>query len=106
MHDDDSIVKGGSLDNDRRVFSVWSGVEVALSVRLVRTDENHIWYQIHQQPRIQFDIRMDGANLELAVLQQLRDAQALRTSESEIHLLRNAQFKQRETLRSTNARNN
>jgi hypothetical protein len=49
---------------------------------------------------------VDSANLELAILQQLRDAQALRTGESEIHLLGNAQLKQREMLRSTDALNN
>jgi hypothetical protein len=39
------------------------------------------------------------------VLEWTRDAQALGTSEGKIHLLRNPQFKQREMLRSTDARN-
>src|SRR6201991_3675330 len=49
---------------------------------------------------------MNRANGELAILQQLRHAQALWSSESKIHFLSNTQFKECEMFRTTNARNN
>src|ERR1700721_2733108 len=104
LHDDNSIVKGGRLDYHRRIFRIGSGVKVALSMRLFGANKNDIGNQIDQQSHIEFNVGMNGTDVELAVFQQLRPAQPLRTGKGEIHLLCNPQLKQCEVFRTADAR--
>src|SRR5664279_3031401 len=87
LHDDDSIVKSCGFDNDGRVFGIWTSEKVAFCIGLLSAHQRHVGHEIHQQPGIQLNVGVYGADLELAVLQQLRYAQALRTGKREIYFL-------------------
>src|SRR5580704_11107363 len=105
LHDDDAVVKGSCFRNDWRVFSVGPGINVAFSIRLYRTNEDHIGDKIHQQSGIKFDVGVDGSNVEPPIFQQLGDAQALWTCVGEIYFLRDSQFKQCELFGPADTRN-
>ena len=94
----------GSFHNHRRIFGVWPGVEIAFSVSLFGANQNHVWNQINQQPRIQFDVSVDRADFQLAIFQKLRNPQALWAGKGEIYFLCYAQLKQREMFRPADAR--
>lgn len=94
-----------SFRNHRSVFRVGSGIDIALWVRLFSTDEDNVGHQIHQEACIEFDVRVNGADFELAVFQELRKPQTLRTGESEVDLLRDAHLEQGKMLGTANARN-
>jgi hypothetical protein len=103
LDDDHTVVESGRLDNGRRVFGVRAGVEVALAIGLLGADQRHVGHQVHEHPGIQLDIRVNGADLKLAVLKQLGQANALRTGVREIELAGDASLEQRQVLRSADA---
>jgi hypothetical protein len=74
LHDDDPVVEGCRLDDGRRVLGVRASVEVALSVGLLGANQCHVRHQVHEHPRVQFDVGVNGADLELSVLERLRQA--------------------------------
>ena len=86
LHDDHPVVEGRRLDDGRRVLGIRAGVEVALAVGLLGTDQRHVGHQVDEHPRVQLDIGVNGADFELAVFEELCQAHALRTGESEIEL--------------------
>ena len=104
LHDDDPIVKRRGFDNDRGVLGIGSRVEVAVLVRLLGADENDVGHQIHEQPSVELDVGMDGADREFSVLEKLRKPQALRSGEGKVDLFGDAEFEQREVLRPADAR--
>ena len=104
LGDHDAIVEGGRFHQCRRVFGAGAGVQVALAVGHVAGHQHHVGRQVHVQPRIQFHVRVQGAHLQHAVLQQLRDAQALGAGKGEIELVGDAALEQVEVLRQAYAR--
>lgn len=98
LRDHDAVAERGGLDDGRGVFGIRAGVEIAVPVRLHRAHERDVRREVDEHARIQFDVRIDRADFQLAVFQQLRDAQALRAGECEIDLARDALFEEREML--------
>jgi len=43
-------------------------VKVAFRISLLGPHEDYVWHQVNQQPGIQFDVGVDGADVELAIL--------------------------------------
>ena len=103
LHDDHPVVEGGRLDDGRRVLGVRAGVEVALAVGLLGADQRHVGHQVDEHPRIELDIGVNGADLELPVLEELRQAYALRTGVREIDLAGDAPLEQRQMFRPADA---
>ena len=60
--------------------------------------------QVDEQARIELGVGMDGADFEQAVLQELRDAQALRAGIGEVELVGDAPLEQVEVLGQADAR--
>ena len=63
-----------------------AGVEVAVAVGLLGAQQRDIRCQVDEHARVELDIGVDRADLERAVLQQLRDAHALRAGVGEVEL--------------------
>lgn len=82
----DAVAEGGGLHQRRGVFGARSGIEITPAVGLIAGDQRHVRAEIDIQAGVEFDIGVDGADLQLAVLQQLRNAQALRAGEGEVQL--------------------
>ena len=97
-------MEGRRLDDGRRVLGVRAGVEVALAVGLLGADQRHVGHQVDEHPRIELDIGVNGADHELPVLEELRQAYALRTGVSKIDLAGDAALEQRQMFRPADAR--
>jgi hypothetical protein len=92
LDNDDSIVKRGRLDDHRRVLGIRARVNVALLVTLLGTHQHDIRRKIHEQPGVELDIGMNSSNGEFSILEQLRQPQALRAGEGEVHFTGNAEL--------------
>ena len=86
LDDDDAVAEGGRLDQRRGVFGAGAGVDVAVAIGLEAGDQRDVGDQVHQEARVEFDVGVDGADFQQAVLEQLADAQALRTGEGKSSL--------------------
>ena len=104
LRDHDAVAEGGGLDQRRRVFGARAGVEVACAVGLEAGDEHDVRRQVDVQAPIELDVGVDRADLEHAVLQELRDAQALRAGVGEVELAGDAALEQVELLGTADAR--
>ena len=104
LHDNHPVVESRRLDNGRRVFGIRTGVEIAVAVGLLGANQRHVRHQIREHPRVEFYIGVNGADLELAVFEELRQAYALRTSESKIEFASDAPLEQRQMFRAADAR--
>lgn len=98
LGDDDAVAEGRGLDEGRGVLGVGTGVEVAVPVGGVGGDQGHLGDQVDEQPPVQLDVRVNGADLHLAVREQLGDAGGLGTGVGEVGLARDAVLEQVEVL--------
>jgi hypothetical protein len=80
-------------------------VEIAVAIRLVAGAQHDVRREVHVEPRVEFDVGMDRADFEDAVLQELRDAQALRAGIREVELSGDAALEEIEMLGAAHARN-
>ena len=103
LGDHDAVAEGGRFDQRRRVFRARSRVQIALAVGHVAGHHHDVRRQVDEQARIQFDIGVDGAHFQQAVLQELGDAQALRAGEREIEFAGDAAFEQVQVLGQADA---
>ncbi len=104
LDDDDAVAEGGRLDQRRGVFGAGAGVDVAVAVGLEAGDQRDVGDQVHQEARVEFDVCVDGADFQQAVLEQLADAQALRTGEGKVELARDLPLEQIQVLGAADAR--
>ncbi len=87
LGDDDAVLEAGGLDHGRRVFGVWTGIEVAVLVCAHRRDQRHIGRQIDEVAAEQFQIGVHGPELDLLGGQHAGDACALGRGVGEVQLL-------------------
>jgi hypothetical protein len=104
LGNDDAVLEGGRFDQRRRVLGARPRVQVAGAVGLVAGHHHHVRRQVDVQARVQLDVGVQRADLQRALLQELRDAQALRAGEREIELAGDAALEQVEVLRQADAR--
>ncbi len=100
----DAVAEGGGLHQRGRVLGAGAGVEVAIAVGLVAGDQHDIGREIHIEPRVQLDVRVDRADFKLAIFQELRDAQALRAGVGKVQFPGNAALEQVEVFHPAHAR--
>src|SRR5215510_2015509 len=79
LSDNDSLPKCGCFDNDRCIFGIGSRVEISLIITLFGTDESHARREINKHSCVEFNIRVNGSELDLPVLKELCDSKALRS---------------------------
>ncbi|MNS60447.1 hypothetical protein D3C72_934460 [compost metagenome] len=103
LSDDDPVVERGGFHQRRRVFGACAGIQVAFTVRFKTGNQRHVRRKINVQAGVEFDVGMNGADFELAVLQQLRNTQALGSGEGEIEFAGDALFEDIEMLAATDA---
>ncbi len=68
-------------------------------------DQRHVGHQVHEHPRVELHIGVNGADLELPVLEELRQAYALRTGIREVDLSGDASLEQRQMFWPAHAGN-
>ncbi len=90
LRDDDALLEGGGLDYDGRVLDVRPHVEVAVAVRLPGHRHGHLGGEVHEVAAEQLDVGVDGAELDLAAVQDARHRLALRPREGVVELLGDA----------------
>src|SRR5262249_50666956 len=93
------------FNNDRRVFRIWSGVEISLCIALLGADKRHARSKVYEHSCVKFDIRVNRPKLDLASLQELRDSKALRPGISKINFARDSFLKQVQVFGPANAGN-
>ena len=101
----DAVPERGRLDQCGGVLGVGAGVEISRRVGLFGAHQRQPRRQVHQHARVQLHVGADRADLELALCEQLRHAQALRSCEAEIRAARDAALEQRQVLGTADARN-
>src|SRR5258708_29338280 len=94
LGDNNPIVKSRGLHNGRGIFRTEASVKVPSRITLLSTDQGNLWEKINKQARIEFNIRMNGTNLQLLILDELGHAQALFASIGEIDGVRDPSLKQ------------
>ena len=67
-------LNGRRLDDGRRVLGVGAGIEIAVTVGADRGDQRDMRRQVHEVAGEQLDIGVDGAQLDLAAEEHVRDA--------------------------------
>jgi hypothetical protein len=100
LHDHQAVPEARRLDVGRRVLGVGPGVEIALPVGHLGAHQHGVGDEIHEQPGGDLDVGVDGADLHLAVLHQLRDPEALGAGEAEVQLAGDAFLEQRDVVRA------
>ncbi|MNN57726.1 hypothetical protein D3C81_1727250 [compost metagenome] len=84
LRDDDAVLECGAFGDCRRVFRIRPGVQIAVGIRTLRRDQRDAWRQVHEIATIQFQIGMDRTDIDLARLDQARQAHALVTGVTEV----------------------
>src|SRR5262249_15677334 len=103
LSQNDSLPKCRRFNNDRRVFGIWSGVEISLCIALLGTDKRHVRSKVYEHSCVKFGIRMNRSKLDLAILQKLRDPKTLRPGVGQINFARDSFLKQVQVFGPANA---
>lgn len=98
LHDHHTVVEGAGFGDRRGVLGVRSGVEVAVAVGLLRTQQHDMRGKVDEHAGIELDVGVDGADVHGAVLDHLRDPHALRPRVGQIQLGRYAALEQVEVF--------
>jgi len=71
LRDDKAVLEGRGLHDGGRVLGVGPGVQVALGIGHLRGDERNLGSEIDEVPAEQFQVGVDGPDLDAAPLHQL-----------------------------------
>ena len=98
LRDDEPALVAGRLHHRRRVLGVGAGIEIAVAIGADGRDQGHLRREVDEIAGKEFEIGVDGAELDLAAKQQPRDAGCLRSGIGIIELARDALLEHIEML--------
>ena len=61
-----------------------------MTIGFFRAQQRDVRREIHEHARVQLHVRIDRADFQLAVFEQLRDPQTLRAGKREVDFVRDA----------------
>ncbi len=99
LRDDDPVLERRRLDDDRRVFGIGTGVQVALRVSGIRGDQGHPRRQVDVVATEELEIRVDRADIDPARGDEPCEAHRLRSREGKIEPRGDALLEDIEMLR-------
>ena len=94
LGDHDARLEGGCLDDRRRVFGIWSGIEISGSIGLNRRDQGDVRRQVHEIAREQLDVGVHRPEFDLTGGKCARDRLPLWSGIGKIQPARDAALKQ------------
>lgn len=103
LRDHDAVLEGRRFDDGRRVLGIRARIQIAVRVGAHRGNQRDARRQVDEIPGEQFEIRMHGAERDLAAEQHLRNALRLRTGISEIEPRGDPAFEDVEVFRQHDA---